>query len=125
MTTTKEKIDAVRRFLNDVNEVAGTEEEQDLYHIAIILSRVLEYECDIERGLSPIQPFSNEQQEGCITLSRRYLSRNNSGDENSLMARYVRTFFEGLGVPPSDDNEMALPFPPRMERSMNVTSPFH
>jgi hypothetical protein len=119
-----DKIAEVDSFLeNDENY----QTEPDLYHLIVVLSRVLAYQLDKENNLDPIQPFGEEEQEQCLALVRRYLSQNNSGDEHSLMVRYMRNFFVRLSLPPLDDNHMPHSLmhpPPPLERSMNVTSAF-
>ena len=118
------KINATISFMNHKENITdqkniNDQNKQNLYSLVSFLQQILKFQLE-ETHTSPIEnPFNNEVRKQYIDMANSYLNvpGQNQGDECSLMVRYVRNYLESL-----DEDE--LYYKPRLERSMNISSPF-
>lgn len=121
--TNQEKLQTVCAFLdNDDNYHTDDGNKQDLYNLVYTLRQVIENQLAVERGEEEPHAFPEEERLACFNWAVYYLGLdgNNEGNEESLMVRYFRDYFEPVNELVS---ELGFP-PPRLERGMNITSPF-
>ena len=115
---THQKLSVVLSFLENINS------NEMLYNLVSCLRRILLIQLDI----NPTDTFDQNEQNTYLNMAKSYLiePRQNEGDEESLMVRYVRNYFESLRENViQEDDELPLAKPPRLERSMNISSPFN
>lgn len=128
--TTEDKIQVALSFLeNDVNYNASDTQKQNLYILVSCLHRILSIQLALEHDIQPLDPFGENEKQIYLGMAISYLAipRQNEGDENSLMVRYVRNYFESFDeiIIQADDEELPqIRRTPRLERSMNIYSPF-
>ncbi len=132
--TTLEKIQTTEAFLTDKDNYHPHEDEDEetlenrrsLYNLISSLNRFLKNQLAVEQGASEPQPFDEEQRGILLNWALNYLAiqRNNNGDETCLMVRYFRNSLEKMQQT-QEQHELEDFLPPRMERSMNVSSPFY
>ena len=116
------KINATISFLNHNENISNI--KQNLYDIVSCLHKILTFqlESDVHKNIE--NPFNHEFRKHYIDMAISYLNVHgqNQGDECSLMVRYVRNYFESLEY--IQEHGETLLYKPRLERSMNILSPF-
>ena len=121
---TEQKLVVVLSFLQN------SDTKEILYNLVSCLRRILLIKLDIENGIIPLNTFDQNEEKTYLDMAKSYLveERQNEGDEESLMVRYVRNYFESLHenvIHVNNDDDLPLCKPPRFERSMNIYSPFN
>ena len=120
------KINATISFLNHNENISSNLNKQNLYDIVSCLQKILTFqlESDVHKNIE--NPFNHQFRKHYIDMAISYLNvpGQNQGDECSLMVRYVRNYFESLDYIQEHGETELLYYKPRLERSMNILSPF-
>lgn len=123
--STGDKIRVVVQFLEaEENFTTSDPHKQNLYNLVFGLRLILENQLAIQNNLMP-QAFVENDVYLTGAISYLAVPGHNDGQETSLMVRYLRNYLETINDIPIQGDELPhFGRPPRLERVMNINSPF-